>query len=188
MIDIKHISLIALMLILNVIYVDAQTQSFETDQLYMTRVAWSHDGSKIAVGGIMPNLRRGYFAVFQANTNQLLYELDDASLAGITALAWSPDNRRVAVGSFDYRIFVIDSERWQLITQLNGHTGTITSLDWSPDGTQLASSGTWDQQVIIWDMSWRVVRFSCFFSRRSLFSAGAVSTLPSILGFRCLEP
>ena len=34
-----------------------------------------------------------------------------------------------------------------------GYTGTVSSLAFSPDGAILATSGSWDNTVLLWDMS-----------------------------------
>ena len=74
----------------------------------------------------------------------------------VYALAWSPDDSRIASGSgdpfggsIDQTVQVWEASSGQLLHTYRGHAGGIYSLAWSPDGTRLAS-GSSDQTVQIW--------------------------------------
>jgi WD40 repeat protein len=74
---------------------------------------------------------------------------------GVDTLAWSPDSRHLASGSFDHTVIIWDvSDPHQPVRQatLSGHTDAVFSVGWSPTGTHLAS-GSQDRTVIIWDVS-----------------------------------
>ncbi len=69
----------------------------------------------------------------------------------ITAVAWSSDRTRVAVGHLDGQIEIV-SVNGQAQHSLVAHTARVTELAWHPDGSLLAS-GSADGSVRIWDAS-----------------------------------
>jgi WD40 repeat protein len=57
--------------------------------------------------------------------------------------AWSPDGKFLAVGGDKTSIYVYDTTNWEMVKILEGHEGSVLTLEWSSDGTMLASgSGT----------------------------------------------
>lgn len=71
---------------------------------------------------------------------------DDA----LTAPVFSPDEKKLAAGSYDARLRIWDLETGTLVAELKGHESRITSLDWSPDGRYIASAAQ-EPAIIIWD-------------------------------------
>jgi WD40 repeat protein len=67
----------------------------------------------------------------------------------VTALAWSPDGARLAIGMEDGAIQIKETIAGGVLLSLRGHTGRIGALVWSPDNSQLASGG-YDCTVRIW--------------------------------------
>jgi dipeptidyl aminopeptidase/acylaminoacyl peptidase len=59
---------------------------------------------------------------------------------GVTAMAFTPDGRRIATGSLHTVKFWDPFEGVELIT-INGHNGGVTSLAFSPDGRWIVSGG-----------------------------------------------
>jgi WD40 repeat protein/tetratricopeptide (TPR) repeat protein len=89
----------------------------------------------------------------------------DGFADGVTAVAFSPDERLVAVGCLDtpssVTLFDIAGGSAQLVADLNSagsavvgrnrHTDSVYSIAFSPDGARLAS-GSLDHTVILWDV------------------------------------
>eukprot|EP01031_Cornospumella_fuschlensis_P028059 gene28059-33878_t len=68
----------------------------------------------------------------------------------VTAVAWHPDGKKIASGSYDQSIIVWDISRAEKLLTLHGHTGAVNSLAWSSDGKHLCS-GSHDKTVRVWD-------------------------------------
>src|SRR5690606_36911363 len=81
-----------------------------------------------------------------------LYSVDPDP-GGFTSVAWSPDDRLIAVGGYDQVVWVFDVEARPHVTSLRGHQSTVSAVDWNAEGTQLVSTGNWDGLTILWDMT-----------------------------------
>ena len=77
--------------------------------------------------------------------------------AGVTAIAWSPEGRRIASGSEDHTVQVWNTTTGELLYTYRGHSGKVKTVAWSPDGRRIASGGaddtlpTTDNTVQIWE-------------------------------------
>ena len=67
----------------------------------------------------------------------------------ILAVAFSPDGRQIAAGTWDKPIKLWDAATGKLIRTLDGHSDYVTSLAFSPDGTRLVS-GSLDKTIKLW--------------------------------------
>ena len=67
----------------------------------------------------------------------------------ITAIAWSPDSRRIASGSLDRTVQVWDAVNGEHAYIYRGHSDAVTTVAWSPDGKYIAS-GSDDKTVQVW--------------------------------------
>jgi WD40 repeat protein len=72
-----------------------------------------------------------------------------AGSAGVTALDFSPDGRRLAVAALDRAIRVWDASTGALSHILRGHVRAVTAVCFSPDGRRLFS-GSQDQTIRVW--------------------------------------
>ena len=77
-----------------------------------------------------------------------------ATLEGHTDNVWSvafnPDGRLLASGSWDQTVRLWEIETEQLLHTLTGHTGEVNSVAFSLDGDTLVS-GSWDGTIRLWN-------------------------------------
>jgi WD40 repeat protein len=112
---------------------------------WITSIAASPDGTRIAVGSIRASL-----SMYDANNGLLIYD----PLGGCTneprALAFSPDSSRVVSGSFA-TILVRDAGDGSVaLGPLLGHTDWVHSVEYSSGGTYIVS-GARDSAICLWD-------------------------------------
>jgi eukaryotic-like serine/threonine-protein kinase len=137
------------------------------DMAYVTGLAWSPDGTRIAACGTKPIVlfaTNGGVRIWKAATGQrvLTYTGHSASV-DLLALAWSPDGRYLASGGTDQLVRVWDATTGEDLVTYRGHVDqqpiydiadpyTITALAWSPDSTRLASSA-FSGPIRVWRLS-----------------------------------
>ena len=71
----------------------------------------------------------------------------------IWSVAWSPDGKQLATGSWDNSIKLWEANTGKLQHTVQGHKNRVQKIAWSPDGKHLASCG-WDGAIKIWDGTW----------------------------------
>ncbi|GAB5405831.1 MAG: hypothetical protein Aurels2KO_40620 [Aureliella sp.] len=92
-------------------------------------------------------------SIWDARDGSLINRMDGAHMYGVSALAFSPDGRRIASGSSDRSIRIWDVETGQLMIILDGHEGLVGALQFTPDGKTLVSADErgmvrrWDSQA-----------------------------------------
>lgn len=108
-------------------------------------LAWSPDGSRIAMGGWT------VLAVVDAGNGELLTKNSgDYSTGWIHNIAWNPTGDQVALAHFNHTVRLIDVQEGRELNVLVGHTGDVRAVSWSPDGNRIASGGH-DRTVRIWN-------------------------------------
>ncbi len=70
----------------------------------------------------------------------------------VSSLSWSPDGRRLAVGTEDGEVRICENRGSEPGPVLPGGHGTIHDLAWSPDGRSLAAASS-ANTLLVWDAS-----------------------------------
>lgn len=74
-----------------------------------------------------------------------------SNFGAVTALEFSPDGTRLAIGSADHKITVWDIPSGQMWATLSDDTRNVKRLAWRPDGHVLVSAST-DNTLRLWSL------------------------------------
>jgi WD40 repeat protein len=68
----------------------------------------------------------------------------------VSAVAWSPDGKRIASASGDHTVQVWDAVGGGHVLTFRSHSSDVACLSWSPDGKYIVS-GSIDGKIYVWD-------------------------------------
>jgi WD40 repeat protein len=120
---------------------------------WLLAVALSPDGKIVAAGGQDSKLW-----AWDAGIGNKLFEVPahapvppkaPVETNVVSALAFSPDGKQIAVGGSDSRVYLFQATDGKFVRQLQGHTGTVTALVYHPAGAVLISASK-DRTVRLW--------------------------------------
>jgi len=114
---------------------------------------WSPDSKMIAATTYSYGGRDSVLLFWDLNGN-LLHRIEYSQV--IRAIAWSPDNKKIAVSNNGQLIF-LDTENFTVIKMVD--VADVTDLDWSPDGKQIAVALS-DRKISVLDYSTGATLFS----------------------------
>jgi len=120
-------------------------REWENQADYRGDIAWSPDGSLLALSGSHDGLR-----VWENSNSSQTRQLISGENS-IWELTWSPDSQFLAVADFGSTIRLWEKGDWKNSVHLEGHSQRVTALSWSPNGILLASSSN-DNTVRIWNL------------------------------------
>ena len=122
---------------------------------YVRSLAFSPDGKMLAAAGGPPQ-RGGEIKIWDVLNRSAASLRKDAMLLGhkdcIYSVAWSPDGKLLASGSYDKMVKLWDAATGQEVKNLQDHIDAVFAVAFSPDGKHLAS-GSQDRSVKIWDIA-----------------------------------
>ena len=75
----------------------------------------------------------------------------------VSAIAWSPDGKRVLTGSEDRTARLWDLATGRVLLTLKGHNAGVTAVAWSPNGLHIVT-GSKDKTARVWSADSNVGR------------------------------
>ena len=110
-------------------------------------VKFSPDGARVAALGVTGGV--GSLLIWDGQSGRLLAS---SGIAGLpVGLAFSPDSRTIAVGSWPGGVTLHDSESGRLIRTFEGLATPVRGLEFTPDGRMLIA-GASEGKIIAWDV------------------------------------
>jgi WD40 repeat protein len=122
---------------------------------WVTGLAFSTDGKLLASGGY-----DGLVRLWDVASGQKLLDIPSRpptppnTPAGVPnvvlSLAFSPDNKQLAVGGTDAQIHIVNPSDGKIVRSLAGHASSVTALAFHPGGSLLVS-GSKDRTIRLWN-------------------------------------
>jgi WD40 repeat protein len=119
--------------------------------LYVTCIAYSRDGKRLASGGAYGDFR--VFEVVKGGAPKPLLDTK-AGTSSIYAIAFTTDSKYVACACFDNTVRCYDATGKTLNERsvVQGHTKAVNALAVAPDGKTLAT-GSADESIRLWSVT-----------------------------------
>jgi WD40 repeat protein/serine/threonine protein kinase len=118
----------------------------------VTALAFSPSGKTLASASLDRTVK-----LWDSKTGNLRFALEGPGIIVaemvVSPVAFSPDGKTVATASQEFAVKLWDAETGAPKGNLKGHRSAVISLAFSPDGKTLASVGSWDHTVRLWDLA-----------------------------------
>jgi WD40 repeat protein len=126
---------------------------------YASVIDWSPNGTQLIGLGSVNHRTNPLITLFlwDATTGQVIHEYGGLEL-GTYALDGHPTQSKVAYADHS-NIVIWDTDNWNKISQLSGHTDILTAVNWSPDGNTLAGASS-NGEMRLWDSNTGQLLFS----------------------------
>jgi WD40 repeat protein/serine/threonine protein kinase len=119
-------------------------QKLSTQELAITRLAYSPDGQCVAGGG------RKEVNIWNASAGRQMQSLSSQSSGATASIAFSADGAILAAGETDGVVTIWDTSSGGVVVSLRAHDSSVTALAFSPDSQRLATGGE-DRAVKLWE-------------------------------------
>ena len=115
-------------------------------------IAFAPDDTRICFSRWSESGKPAEVDVLDLGEGAVSFSLNAQAQTGqVRAIAWSPDDTRIATGSDDRVVRVWDAHTGALSRTLPGHGDAVISACFSPDSKRLVSSGL-DDEARVWDL------------------------------------
>jgi len=130
----------------------SRLQNFGGYREAIWKVVFSADGRLLASAAMDKTAR-----IWRTDNGELMQTLtlgeqdehSQKAAMGVTAVAFSPDGKRLVTGGVDQNIRLWDVASGKLLHTYSGHTASITGLAFLPDGGHIVSASL-DRTIRIW--------------------------------------
>ena len=120
--------------------------------IFAESVAWSPDGTRLAIGIDVPSIlpgRSGVVQIWNLATGAMEHTFVTEGRE-VVAVTWSPDGRQLISVNYGVQAEVWDVASGQRKIKLMGHTSFIHLVNWSPDARMILTSSA-DGTARVWD-------------------------------------